>query len=91
MTLAIEPLKERFIAIGVKQLLLVGSLATGNATPESDADFVVEFQGTTKFMAFMEVAELLESAIGRPVDLTTMHSLRPEIAADLLAKARQVA
>ena len=87
----LKPFRAKLDAIGVERLLLVGSSNTGKAHANSDVDFVVEFAGKPTFLAFMELQELLEETFKRPVDLTTKQALRPEIAADVLAGARQVA
>jgi predicted nucleotidyltransferase len=89
--LAIESLKPQIAQLGVDKLLLVGSGARGELRPDSDLDFVVEFQGPATFVAYMDLIELLETATGRSVDLTTMKALRPELVSNILAGARQVA
>lgn len=87
----LAPLKGRLYSLGLQRLLLVGSTAKGVAREDSDVDLVAEFQGKATFLAFMEVKELIESALGVPIDLTTKKALRPEIAEEVLAEARQVA
>jgi len=88
---ALAPIKPELASFGVKQLLLVGSVARGECKPDSDLDFVVEFVGPATFLTYMDLIELLEGALGRRVDLTTLKALRPEIAATVLAEARRVA
>ena len=88
---AVRDLKPEIASLGVRSLMLVGSAARDELGPESDVDFVVEFNGPATFMAFMDLVELLEAAIDRPIDLTTLKAVRPEIASDLLAGARRVA
>ena len=85
------PLRPRLFALGIKQLLLVGSVARGENRDDSDVDFVVEFNGPATFLGYMELVELLEEAMGRSVDVTTIKSLRPEIADEVLAGALRVA
>ncbi|HEY3780637.1 MAG TPA: nucleotidyltransferase domain-containing protein [Fimbriimonadaceae bacterium] len=88
---ALEPLKAQFSTLGVRQLLLVGSVARGEYQSGSDVDFVVEFEGPATFFAYMELVELLEKALELPVDLATINTLRPEIADTVLSEARRVA
>ena len=87
----LEPLRPEMKALGVKRLLLVGSVATGKNGPDSDVDFVVEFDGPAKFSPYMGLIELLERALSRKIDLITLKALRSEIAPDVLAEARTVA
>jgi len=88
---ALELHKARLEELGVERLLLVGSVARGEDTVKSDIDFVVEFRGKATFLGYMNLLELLEETMGRTVELTTLKALRPEIAADVLSKARRVA
>lgn len=87
----LAPLESKLREIGVARLLLVGSAAKGTFGSDSDLDLIVEFIGEATFLGFMELQELLESTLGVPIDLTTKKALRPEIAEDILAGARQVA
>lgn len=66
--------------LGVQRLALFGSVLRGNATAESDVDLLVEFSpGMKTFDNFMDLADLLESTLGRPVNLVTAESLSPFI------------
>ena len=57
-------------ALGVRRLALFGSFARGEAGDDSDVDFLVEFEpGQKSFDRFLDLAELLERAVGRRVDL----------------------
>lgn len=87
----IKPLHTRLHDLGVDRLLLIGSTLKGTADAKSDVDFIVEFADKPTFLAFMELKELLEATLKRSVDITTKNALRPEIAADVLAQALQVA
>ena len=63
-------------ALGVKRLGLFGSFVRGEQKPESDVDFLVEFEPDTKtFSNFMNVWDVLEDAVNRPVDVLTVESL----------------
>jgi hypothetical protein len=55
---------------GVSRIGLFGSFAHGTPSDSSDVDLVVEFVRPIGFR-FMELAERLESLLGRSVDLLT--------------------
>lgn len=55
------------------ELSLFGSLARGDARPESDADVLVTFQAgqTPSLFAFCRLSDELSEVLGRRVDLLT--------------------
>jgi predicted nucleotidyltransferase len=63
--------------LGVKSLAVFGSIARNEATPESDVDILVEYEGPATFDGFMETKFYLEKILGRPVDLVTKQALKP--------------
>ena len=66
-------------AMGVKRLLLFGSVARGQERAESDVDFLVEFDGrAVGYFHLFKVQRQLEEWVGRKVDLGTVASLRRE-------------
>jgi len=71
-----DELRERF---GVKSLAVFGSVARGEAGPESDVDIVVEFdpQAHVGLFKMVELKEFLERLLGCPVDVVTLDGLRP--------------
>jgi predicted nucleotidyltransferase len=60
---------------GVKRLALYGSFARGEAGPRSDVDLLVE-TARPLGLEFVTLAQYLEKALGRKVDLATFESLR---------------
>jgi uncharacterized protein len=62
--------------LGVEKLLLFGSAARGETTPESDLDFLVELKFYS-FKNFMELKFSLEAWLGKNVDLGTLEQLKP--------------
>lgn len=64
-------------ALGVKHLALFGSVARGEAGPQSDLDVLVEFGGAATLDGFMDLRDLLERLTGRRVDLVTDRALKP--------------
>ena len=78
-------------ALGVQRLALFGSVARGESGPESDVDILVEFTRCAKSYArFLELAELLETSLGRRVELVTLESLSPFVGPRILAEAQDV-
>ncbi len=74
MSLAIEIDQERLAALcrryHVAKLEVFGSHAKGTARPDSDVDLLVSFEtGKMPGLAFVALAEELESFFGRSVDL----------------------
>ena len=63
----------------VKSLALFGSVARGQARPDSDVDFLVEFEGPATFDQYMSLKCFLEDLLERPVDLVTRKGIRPQL------------
>lgn len=76
-------LKER----GVKSIAIFGSMARGEATPESDVDILVEFDKPIGLFEFVRVKFYLEEIIGSEVDLVTPEAIRPAMREQILAEA----
>lgn len=69
-------LTERF---GVRDLALFGSTVRDAATPGSDVDVLVTFDGPATSSRYFGVQFYLEDVLGCPVDLVTDKALRPEL------------
>ena len=69
-------LVERF---GVTKLALFGSHVRGEATPESDVDVLVAFDGPATSERYFGVQFYLEDLLNRPIDLVTDAALRPQL------------
>ncbi len=77
--------------LGVRRLALFGSVVRDEARPDSDVDVLVEFVPSEKsFDRFMALADLLEEALARPVELVTTEALSPYIGPHILAEALDV-
>lgn len=72
---------------GVRSLALFGSVASNQATTESDLDFLVEFDDVTTFDRYMDLKFFLEDLFNMPVDLVTKRSLKKEISQKVLQEA----
>jgi predicted nucleotidyltransferase len=77
---------------GVKELSVFGSAVRNQMNPDSDIDFMVEFQPGTRVgvVKFESLAEELESLAGRKVDLVTKRGLKPWVRPGVLKDARVV-
>ena len=69
-------LKDHF---GVSRLALFGSTVRDTATPDSDVDVLVAFDGPATSARYFGVQFYLEDLFGCPVDLVTAKALRPEL------------
>lgn len=82
MTLAeinTQALRDLCLSYRVRRMYVFGSIVTGEMTPASDLDVVVEFDregADGAFDQFMGFKEKLEELYGRPVDLLTQRSIR---------------
>ena len=66
--------------MGVKSLALFGSVARGESTRASDADFLVEFQRPVGYFHFLDVQERLETILGaKRVDLVRREAVLDEL------------
>jgi hypothetical protein len=83
---AIEQNRDKIKRFGVKSLALFGSAATGTLTPESDLDFLVEFEAKS-FDAYMDLKEFLEDLFGRRVDLVLADAVKPRLRATIIEEA----
>lgn len=70
-------------AFAVRRLALFGSVARDQATPNSDVDILVEFDGLATFDRYTGLLGLLEDLLGCKVDLLTPNSLKPRARADV--------
>lgn len=64
---------------GVVDMALFGSTARDEATPNSDVDILVHFDGPANWQRYFGVQFYLEDLTGLPVDLVTDKALRPEL------------
>ena len=61
---------------GVREISLFGSFARGDETATSDVDNLVDVDPSIG-LEFVSLADLLEVALGRKVDLVSTRALRP--------------
>lgn len=76
--------------LGIKSLALFGSVARGEANPQSDVDLLVEFSQPVGLFEFIRVQQALEALLGCPVDLVTPDALRESMRTTVMAEAIDV-
>ncbi|MCB1215767.1 nucleotidyltransferase family protein [bacterium] len=82
----LEQHAEELRAFGVTRIGLFGSVARGEASEDSDLDFVIELKEYTSD-AFFDTAFFLEDLFGCKVDIGTIRSIRPELKDQILSEA----
>jgi uncharacterized protein len=80
----------RLSALGVVDLALFGSHARGDATPQSDVDFVVELSEKS-FDRYMDLKDFLQELLGRKVDLVLKSAIKPRLRERILSEAVRAA
>ena len=83
----LERHKAELRALGVRRLGLFGSVARDEARPDSDLDFLVEFDPVT-YDAYLETEDFLERQFGCKVDLGSFGSIRPQLQPSVLRELR---
>jgi len=79
------------VARGVRRLGLFGSFVREAAGPESDIDFLVDFDPSKKsFDNLLALGDLLEAALGRRVEIVTTAGLSPFVGPHILKEAEDV-
>ena len=78
--------RKLFSRQGATRVRVFGSVARGDAGPNSDVDFLVSFRQPLGLLGKEELREKLERLLGRPVDLVTEAGIhwyiRPEVVAE---------
>ncbi len=84
--------RARLHALGVKRIGLFGSFVRGQQRPDSDVDLLVEFEpGQKTFDHFIHLSFYLEDVLGRRVEVVTVESLSPYMAAHVLNEVEDAA
>ncbi len=89
---AIRRIETDLRAKGVDALYLFGSVARGEAGPDSDIDVLIEVAPNSRF-SLLDQAGIqtdLSNAVGHAVDVIVKKSLRKELRGKVLAEAKRV-
>jgi predicted nucleotidyltransferase len=78
---------EEIASFGVTSISVFGSVARGEAGPDSDVDILVEFGVPVGLFKFVRFQRYLESLLGRRVDLATPGALREQMREQVLREA----
>lgn len=73
-------------SFGVRELSLFGSSVRGEEKPQSDVDFIVEFEKKS-FDSYMDLKLFLEDIFDLPVDLVLADGIKPRLRAAILKEA----
>ena len=72
---------------GYGRLAVFGSVARGDARPDSDIDLLVEAPEGTSSFGFIGFKHLLEQVLGRQIDLVDYGGLKPKLDDDIRREA----
>lgn len=76
-------------ALGVELVGVAGSLARGEARPDSDVDIIARYRGGGSYFKIFDFEEAVAAEIGRPIDLVFSEGMsqgrRAYIERDLVA------
>ena len=72
---AIRDKRPQARALGVELIGVVGSVARGDARPDSDVDVLVDYLPGTTLLRIAQVSLDLESLLGRSIDLVDRKNL----------------
>ena len=73
---------------GAYEVRVFGSVARGDARPDSDIDFLVKLEPGRSLLDLARFLRELEEILGRNVDVVTEAGLRPRIRSQVLEEAR---
>ena len=62
-----------------RSVAVFGSCARGELRPDSDIDFLVDFEPDFRLTDVIRLMQALEDLLGRKVDVTPQHALRKEL------------
>ena len=81
-------LQELAARYGASNLRLFGSVARGEERPDSDIDLLIDLAEDRGFRDYLALAEALEAALHRKVDLVLSRSVSPHFRPYIEADAR---
>jgi hypothetical protein len=88
----LQSYKEQILAVasknGAYDVRLFGSVARGEARPDSDIDFLVKLEAGRSLLDLARLLRELHALLGMRVDVVTEAGLRPRIRMRVLKEAR---
>lgn len=76
---------------GARRIRVFGSVVRGEDRPDSDVDFLVEFDpGYDLFLQRLPLTRRLSELVGRPVDLVPEHELSHHLREQILQEAMEL-
>ena len=72
---------------GAHNVGVFGSIARGDQSPNSDVDFLVDFEPGRSLLDLTGLWLDLEVALGCPVDVVSSRGIRPRVAAEVMRDA----
>lgn len=92
--ISIETIKEAILPVlvshQIKRAGIFGSVATGEATDESDIDILIELDTKIGLLEFIGIKHKLEDLLGKKVDLVEYAALKSRLRERILAEEIQV-
>lgn len=76
---------------GVASISIFGSVARGEARPDSDVDVLVEFAAPIGLFSVLRLERELEGILGHRVDVVTPAALKPQLRDRILEEAVRAA
>jgi predicted nucleotidyltransferase len=73
---------------GATNVRVFGSVARGEARPDSDIDFLVNLEADRSLLDLARLLRELQTLLGCPVDVVTEPGLRARLRAQVLKEAR---
>lgn len=73
--------------MGVTSLRIFGSVARGEARPDSDVDMLVDLDREMGLLEFIGIKQNLEDVLGCPVDLAEEEAMEPRVREWVLREA----
>lgn len=89
--MALQQRREEILALasrhGVRNLRVFGSVARGEARPDSDIDLLVEFEPGRGLLAHAALIRELEQLLGCRVDVASQNGLKARIRSTVFGEA----
>ena len=88
---AIDSSRSALTAHHVRRIGVFGSVARGDARPDSDVDYLVEFTDEGDLFDLVAVKRILQQSLGCAVDVVAAGGLKPDVRETVLKEVRYAA